>query len=591
VSDTKLFATLQLSRTANMTLKSAFPRSSAFGLNCLVVCAVVVLAYFLSTRAAAAPGQLDHTFGGGAGIIELDEPLSPGFGHPVRLLGTASGRLVLAGGCSRTENGTTTFRFCMMQTLPDGTLDDSFGAQGLAVAPPITGTLDILNAAAIGPDGSILVAGYCGDYINGTSPTRFCAARFTDQGILDTSFGVNGTKIYPISQRNDMAQSALVLADGRALIAGTCDGDPPVGSGRSICLIRIDANGDLDSTFGAGGAATVEILSSLAGVGLQSDGRVVVGGLCWSGVPHFCVARFSASGALDTSFGAGQGVVVWKRTRYSDVPLSFSLRADDSILLAGTCDFEPTNPNNWSDVCVARFTADGLIDESFGALGVGLSGYSRTDAADRMVVQSDGRIVMVGSCSLIGDCLIRFSDLGAPDMSYGANGVVRAEIGTGYLGAALGQADGKVLVAVHCTYPNTYGKLCFARLKGGPYSASSCAINVDANQTVDPATDGTLIARYLLGFRGEQLTAGALGQNPTRIGPALESYLGTLNLDADGDGQSLAFTDGLLILRAMLGLTGTALTSGATNATHPNTRLAQEILTWIESVHGVACLP
>ena len=50
-------------------------------------------------------------------------------------------------------------------------------------------------------------------------------------------------------------------------------------------------------------------------------------------------------------------------------------------------------------------------------------------------------------------------------------------------------------------------------------------------------------------------------------------------------------TDGLLMLRAMLGLTGTALTQGATNAAHPNVRNAQQILTWIENTHGVACLP
>ena len=50
-------------------------------------------------------------------------------------------------------------------------------------------------------------------------------------------------------------------------------------------------------------------------------------------------------------------------------------------------------------------------------------------------------------------------------------------------------------------------------------------------------------------------------------------------------------TDGLLLIRAMLGLAGDALTAGATNAAHPNVRNAQQILSWIESTHGVACLP
>ncbi|MEQ1596178.1 MAG: hypothetical protein ABL985_13900 [Casimicrobium sp.] len=53
----------------------------------------------------------------------------------------------------------------------------------------------------------------------------------------------------------------------------------------------------------------------------------------------------------------------------------------------------------------------------------------------------------------------------------------------------------------------------------------------------------------------------------------------------------MAMTDGLLLIRAMLGLSGTALINGATNTSHLNVRDAQQVLTWIESTHGVACLP
>ena len=104
-----------------------------------------------------------------------------------------------------------------------------------------------------------------------------------------------------------------------------------------------------------------------------------------------------------------------------------------------------------------------------------------------------------------------------------------------------------------------------------------------------------LIIRYLLGFRGDSLTGGSVGANASRTNREIDTYLGTLlqngSLDADGDGQALAMTDGLLMLRAMLGHTGTALTQGATNAAHPNVRNAKQILTWIEETHGVACLP
>ena len=44
------------------------------------------------------------------------------------------------------------------------------------------------------------------------------------------------------------------------------------------------------------------------------------------------------------------------------------------------------------------------------------------------------------------------------------------------------------------------------RFKGGSVAPPVCALNVDGNSVVDPATDGVLIVRYLLGYRGVALT-------------------------------------------------------------------------------------
>ncbi len=211
------------------------------------------------------------------------------------------------------------------------------------------------------------------------------------------------------------------------------------------------------------------------------------------------------------------------------------------------------------------------------------------------ILVQNGKIFVGSTCqpaNRYDTCVRGFDSLGNPLGNFGRNGIVRLSLGTyGESVYKLIFADNdKLLVAGTCNV--SFGNnLCLARLKGGPYNPLTCALNADANATVDPATDATVITRYLLSYRGTALTTGALGQNPTRTGQALETYLASLNLDADGDGQALAMTDGLLILRAMLGLTGTALTQGATNASHPNVRNAQQILTWIESTHGVACLP
>jgi hypothetical protein len=53
------------------------------------------------------------------------------------------------------------------------------------------------------------------------------------------------------------------------------------------------------------------------------------------------------------------------------------------------------------------------------------------------------------------------------------------------------------------------------------------ALDVDANNAVEPATDGLMVLRYLFGFRDPAVSAGALGQNPTRTGSAIDNYIRT----------------------------------------------------------------
>ena len=101
--------------------------------------------------------------------------------------------------------------------------------------------------------------------------------------------------------------------------------------------------------------------------------------------------------------------------------------------------------------------------------------------------------------------------------------------------------------------------------------ASECLQEVlNADGSASPtkyaaATDGVLIMRYLLGFTGTTLTDGALGATATRDAAQIITYLDGVRarLDVDGDGNVFAFTDGVMILRRLLGLTGSAVTNGA----------------------------
>jgi len=94
-------------------------------------------------------------------------------------------------------------------------------------------------------------------------------------------------------------------------------------------------------------------------------------------------------------------------------------------------------------------------------------------------------------------------------------------------------------------------------------------LDVDADGQYDGLTDGLMVMRYLLGATGATITAGGISPTAARSDPAaIEAYLDDVRpyLDANGDGAVDGPTDGLLILRYLFELTGEALTGGTITA-------------------------
>lgn len=107
-----------------------------------------------------------------------------------------------------------------------------------------------------------------------------------------------------------------------------------------------------------------------------------------------------------------------------------------------------------------------------------------------------------------------------------------------------------------------------ATLKSDPET-----LDIDFSEgTADSLTDGLLVMRYLLGLRGEALILGATSPGATRSGAAIETYLSGLTsggapvLDIDGNGVAEALTDGMLIYRYLSGERGATLIQGAVGA-------------------------
>lgn len=604
-----------------------FQCSRLFALSCKWSFAAVylVLGGFLCGVVAAAPGQLDPTFGASGVVHPIDLGSGSFYSEQANaLLILPSGSWVVGHSCYLGAPADNHSAMCLKRFTAAGQLDTSFGVAGQAVADfPTSSTSNpymttIALFLALQADGKILAATGCAE---GPFPGGFCMARLLADGTLDPSFNSAGSKpgtlILPYNTLSDFSARQIALqANGKIILAGQCSYPG------TMCVTRLTASGAIDTTFANAASGTARampfgptdvrrITAILNRVIIDSDDRINVVGTCttvYVNSTYTCVGRLNPNGSTDPTFANADTSVPYYGSWFGIPTFGYNatgnhvaVQADSKIVFIGDCGDAPA-----TGTCLVRLLNTGAPDPGFTNAASGRAGIVRLDAPDgfkasRAVnIQGDGKIVFAGECSSIFSlfCVGRLNPDGSLDTTFdespgNGNGIVQHAIGpgAGYATDVSVAATGKILLSGSCRLNNGTRTGCAARLLGGARDVSACTLNADANNAIDSSTDAVLIVRYLLGYRGSALTDGALGTNPTRTGTALENHLASLNLDADGDGQAHAMTDGLLILRAMLGLTGIALIQGATNAGHPNVRNAQQVLTWIESTHGVACLP
>lgn len=319
-------------------------------------------------------------------------------------------------------------------------------------APNVDGTID---CNALQPNGALLIGGTFSN-VNATAYRGI--ARLTSSGGLDSTF-VAGTGV---SGGTAVVYAVAIQSDGKILIAGDFTSyagtsrnriarlhsngsldttfDPGAGPGAAIYrlaiqsdgkivvggifsgyggrsyLARLNTDGSLDSTYMTSGGPDAPVYALV----LQSDGKAVIGGSFWyvSGAWRYGVARMNTDGTLDTSFNAGNGPNNWV--------LAVAVQSDGKIVIGGRF----TNVNSITRNGIARL-------ESTGGLDTGFSSSPGVQAASNMQVstlalQPDGRILLGGFFDTI-DALPRLNigrvnSSGAVDTSFspgsGANNAV-----------------------------------------------------------------------------------------------------------------------------------------------------------------------
>lgn len=154
----------------------------------------------------------------------------------------------------------------------------------------------------------------------------------------------------------------------------------------------------------------------------QSDGKLVAVGTLQEATRDILVARFSAEGQLDRSFGTDGFTVI--DTGGEDAALELIVLPDDTLLIGGWA----TPGATGTDFAVAHLDADGVLDPNFGSAGLAFAHYDQSDRASGMGCDSQGRIVIGGEVSPDGQSenksvgFARFTATGVLDSSFGNNG-------------------------------------------------------------------------------------------------------------------------------------------------------------------------
>lgn len=389
-----------------------------------------------------------------------------------------------------------------------GSLDFSFGNQGKTVAS-INNNNELGSSVIIQQDGKLLVGGFC----NTGNNNDFALMRFNVDGTIDNSFDFDGSAVVPIGTGDDVGYNLALQSDGKILLAGSTFNLNKYNFG----LIRFNADGSLDNTFGGSGIVSVSFGNSndiCSSVAIQQDGKIVMTGISDNGSDYdVALARLNADGSLDDTFSS-DGKLTTAIGNLYDYGNGLIIQPDGKIVI--TVFFNGTTN---LDLFAVRYLSNGVLDNTFGSNGITVTDFG--EGTNNYVycgaLQTDGKILMGGYSDGSNEDfgLIRLNADGSLDNTFDGDGKLTSQIGTGDDKAksiAL-QVDGKIILAGQSFNGTDFD---YALIRYNTDGSLDNSFDTDGKQTTDIA-----------GF--EDNANGILVQPNGKIVLAGHSKIGTIN--------------------------------------------------------------
>ena len=396
-----------------------------------------------------------------------------------------------------TGNGLFTMSDLIVARLnsADGSFDNTFSADGKVI--------EAVGGVVLNPRLDLL-----------SDDTAFIGLNLLGLSLVETAYSAtDGSKLFAFSL--DLGVGAQVdqvfaQADNNVVISASLGTN-------SLKYVRVAPGGAVDATFGTTGIFTLNfptaVRATSAGIGQQVSGKLVAAAAVESNTSiDEQVVRITTTGTLDPTFGTNGIVTLPNQGSSVDDGRVVLRQADGKILvIANTSGAAFTTQN----LGVARFNADGTVDNTFdgdGKLVLNVGGsFSVADA----VLQSDGKILIVGTLGLTTGMVIRLNPGGTFDSTF-----------------------------------DTDGKLSLAPVGGTTSTASFVAVQSDGKILVTGQSDGTKSILYRFSSTGAaDTTFDTDGQLPVTFNGTGTTVIGDLVVQPDGKilvAGTVGTTDGLM---------------------------------------------
>jgi uncharacterized delta-60 repeat protein len=441
----------------------------------------------LEDRCLLSAGALDPTFGTGGKVI------GGSIQGAEAVVVQADGKIV-AGASVIDANGNTDF--ALVRYMADGSLDNTFGTNGFVSTKVgstayLNGKLyAIMNGLVLQSDGKIVAVGSAN--VNTSSSkvisesSEVAVARYMPNGQLDSSFGSGGivlTKVVTAITTNlgrDQARAVTIQVDGKIDVAGvtaqqTQSGNPhhpTYTNSTDFALVRYNANGSLDTSFGGTGIVVTPNFHNqadsatsqadwAAALAIQPDGKILQTGYTNSSVNNeatgMALVRYTSAGVLDSSFGPNHSGIV-----AGLIPSGFTsaeawgvlVQSNGFIVAAGYA-----NTNTSFNLMLTHLNSAGILDPTFGDTGQ----LGTTNGSKGFSINSSMRIGLAIAQGGNGDFLaaatgkvyghndygvVAFLPSGAPDPTFGTGGTTTTAFSSDSDDRAFAmaiQGDGKIV--------------------------------------------------------------------------------------------------------------------------------------------------